>query len=327
MHDVQDASTAAAELGCAARVPLPEAKAAETSSIVVTLRTDTDAGQQIAALVAELGLADYLHSTESLKAELQKIIFALHPDKTGGAFQSGEDEARFLKARRVVELLDAPPADGKGAPNVSLPATPRAIPDGRGPARPSRALHRLHMRATARARDRIAEHFAGPKIAAGGTMAMAVLLVLLADRFESNLVLRPLLDGPGMSSLLMIAAAASLLAFGTLWWLERSAKRKADHLLSEAALREIFDQARLCAHRQGRIGKLSAWDLRRSVEILADGRERRQRRWPLLHALDPMMLETIASIQMQRLIERNVLSELKTPSVELLYEVSPHAMT
>lgn len=326
MQDFQDASTVAAELGLPPSAPVPEAAVTESSSIVVTLRTDTQVGQQIAGLVAELGLSEHLHSTDALKAELQKITFALHPDKSGGAFQSEQDEARFLKARRVVELLDAPPTGDEDTEKASLPATPRAIPDGRAPVRPSRALHRLHMRAMTHARERIAEHFAGPKIAAAGITAVTVALVLLADRVEANPVLRPLLTGPGMSNMLLMLAAASVLALVTFWWIERSAKRRADHLLSEAALAEIFDQARLCAHRQGRIGKLSAWDVRRSVEILVEGRDRPRRAWAFLGALDPTMLETIASIQMQRLIERNVLSELKTASVELLYQVSPHAM-
>ena len=301
---------------------------ADASNIVVTLRTDTKAGQQIASLVAELGLSGHLHSAEALKAELQKIIFALHPDKTGGAFQSEQDEGRFLKARRVVELLDGPPAED-GAANASLPAAPRAIPDGRAPVPPSRALHRLHLRAMTHARERIAEHFAGPKIASAGLAAVTLLLVVLADRFEANPLLRPLLTGPGVSNVLLLLAPASALALVAFWWIERSAKARADHLFSEAALSDIFDQARLCARKHGRIGKLSAWDIRRGVEVLLDGRKERPlrlARWAFLGALDPATLETIASIQMQRLIERHVLSELKTPSVELLYEVSPHAM-
>ena len=152
MQDFQDASTVAAKLGLPPSAPIPEAAVAESSSIVVTLRTDTQVGQQIAGLVSELGLSEHLHSTDALKAELQKIIFALHPDKSGGAFQSEQEEARFLKARRVVELLDAPPTGDADTEKASLPATPRAIPDGRAPVRPSRALHRLHMRAMTHAR-------------------------------------------------------------------------------------------------------------------------------------------------------------------------------
>ncbi|MEO8653768.1 MAG: hypothetical protein ABI409_06555 [Ramlibacter sp.] len=329
MHDLQEGSTVAAELGFPERAPVAEGLVPDASNIVVTLRTDTKAGQQIASLVAELGLSEHLHSAEGLKAELQKIIFALHPDKTGGAFQSERDEGRFLKARRVVELLDAGPPAEDGAANASLPAAPRAIPDGRAPVPPSRALHRLHLRALTHARERIAEHFAGPKIASAGLAAVTLLLVLLADRFEANPLLRPLLTGPGMSNVLLLLAPACALALVAFWWLERSAKARADHLFSEAALGDIFDQARLCARKHGRIGKLSAWDIRRGVEVLLDGRRERPlrlARWTFLGALDPVTLETIASIQMQRLIERNVLSELKTASVELLYEVSPHAM-
>src|SRR5512133_3646944 len=220
MHDVQDASTAAAGLGPTERTPVAEGPLAETSSIVLTLRTDTKAGKQLAALVAELGLSELLQSTDGLKAELQKMIFALHPDKSGGAFQSEQDEATFLKARRVIELLDAGPRADEDQANPSLPGAPRAIPDGRAPARPSRALHRLHMRAMAHARERIAEHFAGPKIAAGGLAAVTLVLVVLADRFESNPVLRPLLTGPGMSNMLLALCAASALALAAFWWTE-----------------------------------------------------------------------------------------------------------
>ena len=329
MNEVQDATSVDADLVFSDRVHGKEELEPE-SKLVVTLRTDTSEGQEISRLAAELGLSGYVPSADALKAELQKIIFNLHPDKSGGEFRSDPDKARFMKARRVVELLDPARLEAKGqsAAATQLPPSVRAISDARMTRRPARTEQRLHLRAVAEARRRISRHFAAPKIAAASVAALT-LLVALPDWFESNPVLGPLLAMPGATAFLLVLAAVGAVALVTLWFIERSAEKRAAHLMSEAALGEIFTQARLCANRHGRAGQLSAWDLRRAIEILVDGRRHPvppRRSWTFFGALDLPILETIAAIQMQRLIERKVLRELNRPSVELLYEISPLAM-
>jgi hypothetical protein len=99
--------------------------------------------------------------------------------------------------------------------------------------------------------------------------------------------------------------------------------------MSEAAVTDIFQGACRCARRLGRAGRLSASDIRRSVELLVDeaGATARARApWPPATKLDTATLESISAVQTQRLLERKVIKPLNTPSIEVLYEVSPLAM-
>ena len=325
MNEVEEVSPVAAQASFAHSLPPTEGLEPELSELVVTACPGPATPESISRLAADLGLSG-VSGTDGLKAELQKIIFALHPDKSGGEFMSDRDKARFMKARALVELLDAGPQEEPGA--TPLPSAPRAISDARIIRRPAKTLHRLHMRTMADARQRIARHFSAPKIASAATGAAALLVTALSDLFEANPVLGPLLAEPAAVIVLLSLACAGAGASMAFWSLERSVEARAEHLMSEAALGDIFDQARLCADRHGRIGQLSAWDVRRAIEMLIHGRSRPARsrgRWTSLAALDLPILERIAAIQMQRLIERRVLRELDTPSIEILYEVSPAA--
>ena len=298
--------------------------------MVPSTGSDGAAVGELARLARELGLSACAHSAEALKSELQKIVLALHPDKTGGEFTSDGDKARFMKARRAVELLNSDSAADAPGGAGKLPGAPQAITDTSAPPPASpKTEHRLQVSLLADARVRIAGYFAAPKIVSWALTAMLLVLVLTADRFERNPVLGPLFDGPAAVIVLAVLSLVAATAVVALWACERAALRHAEHLLSEAALGELFEQARRSARRQGRIGQLSAFDIRRGIDVLADGagtyRAPRRRRL-LRHSLDTTTRESITVMQTQRLLARRVIRVVDTPSIEVLYEVSPHAM-
>jgi hypothetical protein len=287
---------------------------------------------ELSCLVAELGLTQLLPDLEALKSELQKLVLGLHPDKTGGAFKCDHDKARFMRARRAVDLLNAEPGadDGDdGAAAGPLPGTPRAIGDARPLRIRPEIARRLQARTMAYARDRISRYFAVPKIGSATVAAVLLLLVGLSHELAGHPLLGPLLADPDAATFLV--ATAGLGAMGTLalWLCERRAEARAAHLMSEAALGDIFEQARRCADRHGRAGRLSEFDIRQGIEMLIDGRrdERRSPRGRLFaRVLDLTTVEGISALQTQRLLERRVIRPSTTPSIEMLYEVSPRAM-
>lgn len=326
MNESQEVATF--DIGLADRPPARQTGDAQASALVPAVQAAARQTRQIGRLAVQLGLAPFLHSHQALRSELQKIVFALHPDKSGGEFANERHKSQFMKARSLVELLDAEanePHEADGA--TPLPRSARAITDGRNLRRTVAAQCRLQMRVLADTRRRIAGYFAVPKIVSG-TLAPAFTATLLTQNAGNNPLLGSWLALPWVQGPLWLITGSSALAFALLWLIERSALRRAEHLMSEAALPPIFDRARLCADRHGRAGKLSTWDVRQAIETLVPGSGERAGRlagWNFLGALDFTTLDRIAMIQMQRLIDRRVLRELHTPSIEVLYEVSPLA--
>ncbi len=289
---------------------------------------DAAVTEAVSRLARELGLGACADSTEALKSELQKIVLALHPDKSGGEFKSDADKARFMKARRAIELLDSDtPADPVGAAG-HLAGAPRAIADLSVPAAAPEHDHALQVSLVAAARSRIARYFAAPKIAASVMAAALLALVLTADRFDRNPLLGALFADAAIVTFMAFLGVAAAAAAALLWACERAAVRRAEHLLSESALGELFEQARRSAHRQGRIGELSAFDIRRGIDALADGdlHAGPGARRLLRRSLDATTRESITVIQTRRLLARRVIRVVDRPALEVLYEVCPRAM-
>lgn len=302
---------------------------AELQQLVLAGGPDAVAAGELSRLARELGLGAYAHSNDALKSELQKIVLALHPDKTGGEFKSDGDKARFMKARRAVELLNGDGAAAAPAGARQFAGAPRAITDTSPAAAASpENEHRLHETLVARAGERVSRYFAFPKIVSSVLAAVLLLLVLSADRFERNPVLGPLLREPALVILLAGLGCAAAATVAALWFCERAAISHAEHLLSESVLGELFEQARRSARRQGRIGQLSAFDIRRGIDVLADGRGARlpHGRRLLGGSLDATTRDCITLMQTKRLLARRVIRVIDRPSLEVLYEVSPRAL-
>lgn len=287
------------------------------------------AAGELARLARELGLGACMHSAEMLKAELQKIVLALHPDKSGGEFTSDRDKARFMKARRAIELLNGDRADHAPGAATPLAGVPRALADTSAPAPSLENEHRWQMLLLADARTRIVRYFAGPRIASSVLAAASLVLVLTADLFGGHSLLGPLLKETAVLIFLAVLSLGSAMAAAALWFCERVAITRTEHLLSESALGKLFEQARRSARRQGRVGQLSAFDIRRGIDALADegGAGRALRAHRLLgRSLDATTRESITLIQTQRLLARRVIRVVDRPALEVLYEVSPRAM-
>lgn len=287
------------------------------------------AAGELARLARELGLGACVHDTEVLKAELQKIVLALHPDKSGGEFTSERDKARFMKARLAIELLNGDrAADAPGAA-TPLAGAPRALTDTSAPPASLENEHRLQVLLLADARTRIARYFAAPRIASSVLATVSLVLMLGADLFEGHPLLGPLLEETAVLIFLAVLGIGSAMAAAALWFRERAAVAHAGHLLSASALGQLFDQARRSARRQGRVGQLSAFDIRRGIDALADecdagGAPRGHRL--LGRSLDATTRESITLIQTQRLLARRVIRVVERPALEVLYEISPRAM-
>lgn len=299
-------------------------------AMVLTPQRGPSQSRELSRLVAELELTGCLHNPDTLKSELQKIVLSLHPDKTGGAFDSDHDKARFMKARRAVELLNAghqnEDASGEATP---LPGAVRALGDASNERAPHESARQLQLSSMADARERIRRYFSAPKIGCAAAATLLLSLMVFADRFDAHPIFGPMLGNATAAWFLLAMSALSGLGFVTLWWAERSAESRISHLMSDAAVTEIFQNACRSARRFGRASQLSAFDIRHGIEILAERRGKRARpggAWPLSPGLDLVTLESISAVQTQRLLERKVIKALNTPSIEILYQVSPRAM-
>lgn len=284
---------------------------------------------ELARLARELGLGAFAHSPEGLKSELQKIVLALHPDKSGGEFTSDADKARFMKARLAIEFLNGDRAADVPGAATPLAGAPRALADTTAPATSLENEHRLQVILLADARHRIARYFAAPKLASSVVATVLLVLVLAADLLEGHPLLGPPLQETAVLIVLAVLGLGSAMAAAALWFCERAAVARAEHLLSASALGQLFEQARRSARRQGRVGQLSAFDIRRGIDALADecGTGRALRGHRLLgRSLDATTRESITLIQTQRLLARRVIRVVERPALEVLYEISPRAM-
>lgn len=287
--------------------------------------------KSLADVAGEFGVTTDASDPEVLRSELKKIMSSIHPDKNAGQFKTEEDKSRYLRAKAALEFLDVHTQVGSSLIPISqLPVLFAAFSQAitsQSP-RESTVLQTTYL---TDARLRIARRFALPKIGSGVFAAITGFLVTFSDKFEKNPILGPLLNSTNSQMVLLSLIAYSGMFFVMSWYRERQAESAAEYLLSESALREIF--AAICRSTEPTATpqRVSSQQILEAVEDSGGYRYHREYRRSLLGSLlfgsrvDLPTIEKATAVQIQRLVERKLLSRVDIPAVDTWYEVNRDA--
>jgi hypothetical protein len=299
-------------------------------------------------IASEFELSEHAANIVALRDELKKVIQSLHPDKTGGEFIDDDKKLRFLRAKEAMDFIELHSQNSAALIPVSqLPALIAAFSQAMA-VRPTTDSVSLETIALNDSRIRIAKRFKLPKIGSTVFGSAALFFVTFADKFEKNTLLGPLLQTTAAQFLLAAAVLVSCYVFIVTWLREKTAEERAEFVVSEAALRDVFEEIRDLSIHSSNQGRVSSQDILRSVRHVSAFRSRREseiyRRDNFEHMheseiyrrhgpgrmvqalvtpnLDTAMVEKAAALQTQRLVERKLLTRIDLVSIDSWFEVN-----
>lgn len=277
----------------------------------------------IADVAREFGLHEHETNVEALRESLRRIMSSVHPDKNGGTFKSDQDKALFLRTKAALNYVELQSQSSLALiPLSQLPAivtavsqalTARSAPD-------SQTLQSNYM---TDARARIARRFFLPKIGSGAFAAITGFLAAFPDKFEKHPFLGPILSDRLTQMTLLTLVLYSSVFFLLAWYRERQAEARAEYLMSEGALAELFDVISNHMGSESASRRVSSRQIMEAVQHLAGYRSNAPP-FPMFvlgSRVDLQTLEKAATIQTQRLIERKLLTRVDVASIDAWYDL------
>jgi hypothetical protein len=260
---------------------------------------------------------------ELLKDGLRKLLSELHPDKNGGDFRPGA-AVDFHRAKSALEFLE-----GTRAPRsdlIRIDQLPMLLKELRGvltDVQPRTSAVELERSYLAHVRHQTSRNLLFPRIGSGAFAAATAFLAAFPDKFEKNPVLGPLISSPSAKHCLLIATALSAYLFLCTWLSEKMTERRAKYMASSHALKRLAKSLEQ-RYREGQ------WEIGASeiTELLQEksGSARVRIINDLLvfvprPQLDLSDIEQASDIQIQKLIDRGILTPIKRPSVDQMYDL------
>lgn len=270
----------------------------------------------------------YASDTERLRSELKKLVASLHPDRNGGSFLSEDQEAKFLRTKSAMDFLETYSQSSMAMIPVSqLPAVVSAVAQALALQNPNEVTS-LQTSYLIDARERIARHSVLPKIGSGVFAAITGFLVGFPDKFAKHPLLGPLLERRWAQAFLLILLGYSAIVFALAWYKERVLESCAEYLMSESALREVFERLIFEVRGSESVTRVSSRQIFNATMRLAYRRSFgpfSPLKLFLGRSLDLATIEKAAAIQTQRLVDRKILSKVDVPSLDTWYEIRPSA--
>jgi hypothetical protein len=277
----------------------------------------------IADVAREFGLQEYEADAPALRDGLKRVMSSVHPDKNGGAFRSDQDKALFMRTKAALDYIELQSQSSLALiPLSQLPAIVSAVSQALT-ARPAMDSQALQSNYLADAKARISRRFALPKIGSGVFAAITGFLVAFPDKFEKHPILGPILGERTTQLMLLSMVAYSALFFMWAWYRERQAEARAEYLMSERALGDLFEMVVSRASSGVPSRRVSSRQIMDEVQNLA-GYRPHPLPFPMAilgSRVDLQTLEKVASIQTQRLVERKLLTRIDVASLDTWYDL------
>jgi hypothetical protein len=277
----------------------------------------------IADVAREFGLQEYATDAPALRDGLKRLMSSVHPDKNGGSFKSDQDKALFMRTKAALDYIELQSESGLALiPLSQLPAIVSAVSQALSirPAMDSQTLQSNYM---ADARARISRRFVLPKISSGVFAAITGFLVAFPDKFQKNPIVGPILGERITQLMLLSMVVYSGLFFVMAWYRERDAEARAEYLMSERALGDLFEMVMHHAGSGEPSRRVSSRQILKGVQNLA-GNRAHSLPFPMTvlgSRVDLQTLEKVASIQTQRLVERKLLTRVDVASLDTWYDL------
>ncbi|NII55824.1 hypothetical protein FHS47_003196 [Lutibacter sp. SG786] len=286
--------------------------------------------RSLAHIKHELNIAPEVLGRDEVCEELRRMITSLHPDKSGGEFASESDKDRYLRASSALAFIESQSVSTQELISVSnMPVLVAAIVKA---VRSSETESTTQLRANliSDSRSYVSRRALLPRIGSSVFGAICLCLLTFPEKFGSNPLIGRFVSSPDASIVLLSAVMLSAMFFAMTWYGERRTESAVEYWSSDACLSVIWEALMSEGARSaGHISEITAGDIYRVIDMLSSGYYRRLVSTPIFRPyasmlgarLDHASVEKIAALQIQRLIERGVISRVERPSLETRYKV------
>jgi hypothetical protein len=271
-------------------------------------------------VVKRLGLdADPTDRASVIRA-LKARLADLHPDRTGGEFESEESRRAFLEAQAAIASVEA----AEPTALVPLREVTSLVESLAKSVAPLGAVQEeiLRTQRTREIRERVRAHHYSFKITSGTLLAISSGLFAFMGALKDNPVLGRLLGIPGVDLGLLVIWLCSGLLFGMSWLRERRAESYAEFLTTDEGLTHTFERLRQSGLESLPTGGRGFARQQLIEVILTRGRPDllplRSRR-----PLGRSAVEGIASVQLEKLLARGVVKRYPRKGLGEWFEVDP----
>jgi hypothetical protein len=274
-------------------------------------------------IVDHLGLESSPDDFESLSRELHERLAELHPDKTGGQFDSEECEREYQEVRAARDFVRAQDSTNRDVvPVDQLPALLNALKVAQNSQSNSEDRE---IRAEVRDENRKDLHarYTAPRVGSGVFAGITGALFTFSESLADHPVLGELAGSYLMQLSLVVLSAYSAIFFGLTWYFEQRAEARVDFMLSEEGMQMVFDELVRRPELEAGGRRFSRRTVARIVSSYCGSRSR-SGALPIMigrQRVKPSTIDRIVQLHVSEWENRGVIREVEQPSVERLYEL------
>lgn len=184
-------------------------------------------------IIDALGLESDAGDLPALKSELRDILIGIHPDRNGGMFKSGKDEARYHKATSALEFLEANESTALAMiPVGQLPAIIKAVTEAIAPLREPSASD-LSEKCRVTNHSEVTKRYQVQRMTSGTLAAIGGALFAFSSSLKDNLLLGPLATDPVVQACVLTLAIMCAILYMLTRVREKSEESHLDWLMSD----------------------------------------------------------------------------------------------
>ncbi|MEH6491313.1 hypothetical protein [Halopseudomonas sp.] len=275
-------------------------------------------------IVDRFGLEAAPNDFESLNRELRQRLTDLHPDKTGGHFETEDHKIEYDEVRTARDFVSTLENASQNVVTIEqLPALLNALQIAQASQQHGQDRQ---LRAEVRDENRRELHsrYTAPRVGSGVFAALTGALFTFSGALADHPVLGNLADNYYIQLGLLALSGYSAVFFGLTWYFEQRAEARVDFLLSEQGMQIVFDD--LVQDLMQGSGSLR-FSRRRVAEIVSrycDGRET-ARGLPMLlgrQGVKPATIDRIVQLHVSEWESRGAIKQVDVPSVERIYDLN-----
>ncbi|MEC8525039.1 MAG: hypothetical protein VXZ24_12450 [Pseudomonadota bacterium] len=275
-------------------------------------------------IVDRFGLEAAPNDFESLNRELRQRLTDLHPDKTGGHFETEDHKLEYDEVRTARDFVSTLENASQNVVTIEqLPALLNALQIAQASQQHGQDRQ---LRAEVRDENRRELHsrYTAPRVGSGVFAALTGALFTFSGALADHPVLGNLADNYHIQLGLLALSGYSAVFFGLTWYFEQRAEARVDFLLSEQGMQIVFDD--LVQDLMQGSGSLR-FSRRRVAEIVSrycGGRET-ARGLPMLlgrQGVKPATIDRIVQLHVSEWESRGAIKQVDVPSVERIYDLN-----
>lgn len=274
-------------------------------------------------VVEEFGLSCSPEDLDAVRDALRDQLKELHPDKTGGEFADGADEARYHCLSDAMQFVDGVRQTSTSIVKASeLSAIVRDFRQSLIQVEATREAQE-QTEITCEVSRELGSHYRLFRITSGAFAACGAAMLAFLLKVKDYPLLGPFFQHPVPRAMTVTAVVLAGLLFVWTWFRERQEKGWVERLISDEGLADVFAtvcrysryEAYLAKPDEGAV-QFSRRYYTRAVRSLS-----RYGSGVWHFDLDLRTAERIAKLHLKQLMGRGAIREIETPGIDPWYEV------